>query len=93
MFILLRDTVSLACGIQVSLLASRAVFYRCIATSATLILFMISFIKIIHDESNPHWRISLNQDLFSFNVRKRINQKVVGRTQAVLPFPNGILHA
>ena len=53
MFIVLRDRVSLASGIRVSLLTPRAIFSRYIAVSATLILFIISLIKTNHDESNP----------------------------------------
>ena len=63
MFIMLRDKVSLASGIRVSLLTPRATFSRYIAVSATLILFMISLIKTNHDESNPDRWISLNRDL------------------------------
>ena len=55
MFIVLRDTVSLASGIQVSLQAPRAIFFIYVAANATVILFIISLTKTIHDESSPEW--------------------------------------
>ena len=62
MFIVLRDTVSLASGIQVSLQAPRAIFFIYVGANATVIIFINSLTKTIHDESSPEW-ISFIQNL------------------------------